>query len=699
MIGKIGHYSLTNPASVYDEEALTALELAGRTAHKVNECVDAFNTLDKNVNVHIEKHEKAIDDRLDKHETEVDKRLDEQDNSLPEKITQQVDKYVRDGIFDEAIDEYMGELEDRLDNLVENTPSGSTTMDVEVIDIRLDADGKTHGSAGDAVREQVRGLADGTSKPNLINPRRLTPGFILTTGELYNSHQTGTFERWEYTSELIPVTPGLPYTFSYKHNDTIALWYGISTYDVDGNFIARPYVYEANTSDYARTFTFPETVVYVRVSYRSYMTGRVKFEQSSYATQKVEKTPSNNILDDYPLQFNGYIVANGSIFPQTEAGYIEGQPEQKEMYTCFIPVTPGEYYTLYHLASDYGWCALGIYSADGKAIERTVISSRKNEFIIPDGATAIMITARTLYLEDLALFKYAKPMTAEQRTYETRLSLYAQPEDAVNNPNVKAINHRGLNTTAPENTLSAFKLSAKQGYRYVECDVQATRDGVPVLLHDMTIDRTSNGTGQIADLTLAQVRAFDFGSWKNDIYAGEKIPTYEEFIALCKSLGLHAYVEIKVYNEELIKKIIAITRMYGMRDNVTFISFVTNTLLYVRRLDAKCRIGFVAESNDSSVIDVCEAIGGDVFVDLAASVVNDNIVSLCAENDIPLEVWTVNNEGSILNMNPYISGVTSDNLIAGQVLAGNTIAGVMTPAPQTLPTGKAIYYTVKESES
>jgi hypothetical protein len=110
------------------------------------------------------------------------------------------------------------------------------------------------------------------------------------------------------------------------------------------------------------------------------------------------------------------------------------------------------------------------------------------------------------------------------------------------NTNVNSVNHRGYNTIAPENTLPAYQLSRKMGFTMVECDVQFTSDDVAVLLHDATIDRTSNGTGNINDLTWAEVQQYDFGSWKSADYTGTRIPSFAEFIQLCKYLGLKAYV-------------------------------------------------------------------------------------------------------------------------------------------------------------
>lgn len=132
--------------------------------------------------------------------------------------------------------------------------------------------------------------------------------------------------------------------------------------------------------------------------------------------------------------------------------------------------------------------------------------------------------------------------------------------------NVKAVNHRGYSAEAPENTLPAYVMSKKKGFTYVECDVSFTSDGVAVLLHDATINRTSNGTGNINSLTYAKVATYDFGAWFNEAnpdiaidYTGVKIPTFSEFIILCKRLGLHPYIELKSsgsYTQDQITQIV-----------------------------------------------------------------------------------------------------------------------------------------------
>lgn len=245
---------------------------------------------------------------------------------------------------------------------------------------------------------------------------------------------------------------------------------------------------------------------------------------------------------------------------------------------------------------------------------------------------------------------------------------------------VKSVNHRGYCTEAPENTLSAYRLSAKNGFRYVECDVSFTKDNIPVLLHDSTIDRTSNGSGNIQNLTLDQVRAYDFGSWFDSKYAGEKIPTFEEFIALCRKLSLHPYIEIKSstsFTQEQVDILINIVKRYGMTGKVTYISFSSVYLGYVKNTDPNARLGYVVDSVTDSVISVINSLKTDtneVFADANVSVLTTAMVELCIAADIPLEVWTCNDADHIDSiLDPYVSGVTSDDVHAGKILFKNNL--------------------------
>ncbi len=109
----------------------------------------------------------------------------------------------------------------------------------------------------------------------------------------------------------------------------------------------------------------------------------------------------------------------------------------------------------------------------------------------------------------------------------------------------RVIAHRGGGGLAPENTLAGLRLAARLGCKGVEFDVMLSADGVPVLIHDETLERTTDGRGPVAAQSFAALRALDAGGRHGAAYRGEPIPALDEVLALCAELGLWANVEIK----------------------------------------------------------------------------------------------------------------------------------------------------------
>lgn len=232
--------------------------------------------------------------------------------------------------------------------------------------------------------------------------------------------------------------------------------------------------------------------------------------------------------------------------------------------------------------------------------------------------------------------------------------------------------HRGFSYRAPENTLSAYRLAKKYGFTQVECDIQFTSDNVPVLLHDDTIDRTSNGTGDINEISFEKVREFDFGSWKTKEYRGEKIPTFEEFIVLCKELNLHPYIEIKAsLNDARAEMLVATVNKYEYLDNVTWISFGADSLSKISKYDESSRLGYVVSSiTENTISQALNLLNGkdEVFINVKHSNATDAAVDLCKNNGFALEVWTVDSVDTMLKLNPYITGITSNWIQASSIL-------------------------------
>jgi glycerophosphoryl diester phosphodiesterase len=109
----------------------------------------------------------------------------------------------------------------------------------------------------------------------------------------------------------------------------------------------------------------------------------------------------------------------------------------------------------------------------------------------------------------------------------------------------RVIGHRGACGLAPENTVASFRKAAELGVRWVEFDVHLSADGIPVVIHDDTVNRTTSGRGAVAFLNLAELQALDAGTWFEPRFQGERVPTLEAIVTLLGKLGLGAVVEIK----------------------------------------------------------------------------------------------------------------------------------------------------------
>lgn len=117
--------------------------------------------------------------------------------------------------------------------------------------------------------------------------------------------------------------------------------------------------------------------------------------------------------------------------------------------------------------------------------------------------------------------------------------------NAENWPYPRWVAHRGAGKLAPENTLAAFRLGAGHGYRMFECDVKLSSDDVPFLMHDATLERTSNGSGVGGNHSWHQLSQLDAGSWHSRTYAGEPLPSLQAVARFCLHNGYFLNIEIK----------------------------------------------------------------------------------------------------------------------------------------------------------
>ena len=145
--------------------------------------------------------------------------------------------------------------------------------------------------------------------------------------------------------------------------------------------------------------------------------------------------------------------------------------------------------------------------------------------------------------------------------------------------------HRGASLYAPENTLAAFELAAQQGADAIELDVKLSADGEVVVIHDQTVDRTTDGIGKVNHLTLEQLKILDAGAKFSTDFSGEPIPTLREVF---EHLGGRLYINVELTNynstfDDLPRKVAAIVRDCGQEDNVLFSSFNLFNLLKMKK--------------------------------------------------------------------------------------------------------------------
>lgn len=240
---------------------------------------------------------------------------------------------------------------------------------------------------------------------------------------------------------------------------------------------------------------------------------------------------------------------------------------------------------------------------------------------------------------------------------------------------VKGVAHRGYSATHPENTLIAYKEAKRLGYSYAEADVEWTSDGIPVLLHDGTIDRTSDGTGEVNTFTLEQLQDYDFGSWKGSQFTGETIPTFEDFIILCKKLSIHPYIEMKSAVDTTRANILVdIVRKYGMLKHCTWISFSKASLLEIKALLPNARLGFLGGLTSAHITSTLDLKTGtnEVFVfAYPYTSVTKELVLEAHNNDMEVETGTVNDKSLVHPLvEQGVSMIITDVLNIAEILQG-----------------------------
>lgn len=217
---------------------------------------------------------------------------------------------------------------------------------------------------------------------------------------------------------------------------------------------------------------------------------------------------------------------------------------------------------------------------------------------------------------------------------------------------MKKLAHRGYSAKYPENTMIAFEKAIEKGFSGIETDVHLTLDGKLVLCHDESINRTSNGKGYIKDMTLSQLRQFNFNY--NSEY-DSKIPLLEELLLLVKGKDILLNIELKTdcfHYEGIEQKVYDLVNKIGVQNQVIYSSFYLPSLLKMRDIDNNVYIGYLFE--DSIELKNKETLKYHFkYVHPDFRLLDDDIVKFYNHHNIQLAVWTVHTKEDFLKMRDY----------------------------------------------
>ncbi len=224
----------------------------------------------------------------------------------------------------------------------------------------------------------------------------------------------------------------------------------------------------------------------------------------------------------------------------------------------------------------------------------------------------------------------------------------------------KVIAHRGGAGMAPENTLAAFNNAVEVQADFFELDVRISSDDSLVIMHDASVDRTTDGTGTLVSMTYQQLRQLDAGSWFGPEFAGEHIPTLREslMVALNSENGIGVVIEIKSSDESVPGAIVDLVQELGMQDHVIVSSFNLSQITTVKSLDATIPVqlfGTIAESH----IDQVAAIDGE-WVGTGGEITG-TLIDYAHSKDVLLNAWTLNSAATMVPaIDSGVDAITTD---------------------------------------
>jgi glycerophosphoryl diester phosphodiesterase len=203
------------------------------------------------------------------------------------------------------------------------------------------------------------------------------------------------------------------------------------------------------------------------------------------------------------------------------------------------------------------------------------------------------------------------------------------------------VGHRGARGLAPENTIASFETARQIGVDWVELDVHVSKDDQLVVMHDATVDRTTDGHGYLRDMTLSEIRGLDAGSWFDSRFAGQKVPTLPEVLEWGKGEpGL--VIELKGgFQQALVPKVVDLIWNHDRVSQVILISFNHRAIQHVKALRPEIRTGILYVARLVNSVAVARDVGADALHP-NYNYVDPDLVHEAHTAGLAVSTWTVN---------------------------------------------------------
>lgn len=471
-------------------------------------------------------------------------------------------------------------VNNRISEIVAN--KGDGTKDSEIVDSRVGVNGEIYVSLGDSIRNQIKAITD---YEYFTYPVAYYSGALNNSG--VNSSATVNMNTCTRTTfikmnkgDYISIKGYCAMVFEFDSNYTFSKYTRYTTDTVikfTEDKIIRFYLYKSDNSN-----TNSETSV------------------GAFVTLEKQKEIDSNVIIKKVIDLNKFYYGR----------YVDGRIALTSANTVFVMPRKLKANTSIYVDSDF--------TINLGKIENNIITSTY-------GFTGISLVKVNKESKNMFFIQKSDASVITSTDLENiNLKLYENYKNKFNDGITKLIYHRGFSSMRAENTISSYEYVGQYSGKFAECDLGQTSDGEIILMHDDTVDRTTNGTGNVSDLSLTQIKELyiDAPMFVNLYNNTLRVPTLKEFLICCRRNNITPVMEMKILvnYQNLINLIID----YGFENNCIIVSGDIEHLKNLRKLNKNIHLGLFASSYSSTILNNVTKLGVNSGILFELSVLTEN---------------------------------------------------------------------------